>query len=74
MASKGKPKTISQILEEVSVIANGLENNEIALEQMISDYEKGIDLIRAAQEQLASAELKIKTISASERSSGKGED
>ena len=66
MTRKEKQKTISQIFNEVSVIAERLESDEVELENLIEAYEKGMGLIRTAQDQLASAELKIKKIALDE--------
>ena len=67
MPKKENQKSISQILEEVSSIAERFEQDDRSLEQMIEDYEKGVQLIREAQSQLANAEMKIVQVTADEK-------
>ncbi len=72
MSKKEEQKSISQILEEVSNIAERFEHDDRSLEQMIEDYEKGVQLIREAQSQLANAEMKINQVT-TEENADKGE-
>ncbi len=72
MSKKEDQKSISQILEEVSNIAERFEHDDRSLEQMIEDYEKGVQLIREAQSQLAKAEMKINQVT-TEENADKGE-
>ncbi len=72
MSKKEDQKSISQILEEVSNIAERFEHDDRSLEQMIEDYEKGVQLIREAQFQLANAEMKINQVT-TEENADKGE-
>ncbi len=72
MPKKEDQKSISQILEEVSNIAERFEHDDRSLEQMIEDYEKGVQLIREAQSQLANAEMKINQVT-TEENADKGE-
>lgn len=59
MPSKKSHPTFAITLAELETIASRLENNDTPLEQSLTDFEHGIQLIRRAQKALQEAEQKV---------------
>ncbi len=64
---KKKP-TFEEALEQLEEIAERIEQGKIGLEESISQYERGMGLVKQCREVLAKAELKIQQLQ--ERSDG----
>ncbi|USD65875.1 exodeoxyribonuclease VII small subunit [Vibrio sp. SCSIO 43136] len=60
MASK-KPENMSfeAALEELDTIVEQLENGDLALDEALKKFERGIGLARAGQEKLTQAEQRV---------------
>lgn len=52
-------KPFESVLEELQKTVKALESGSLSLEDSIAAYEKGMQLIRAAQAELATAEKRI---------------
>ncbi len=57
-----KNKSFDLILEELEAIVESMDDGSLKLEETIDSYEKGIMLIKQAQESLHAFEKKIKII------------
>lgn len=58
---KRKP-TFEEALEQLETIAEQIEQGKIGLEESITQYEKGMGLIKQCREILANAERKIQQV------------
>ena len=61
MAEK-KHKNFEDALAELEELVNQLESGELSLEASLKSFEKGINLTRLCQKQLAEAELKVQKL------------
>ncbi|MGH7672233.1 MAG: exodeoxyribonuclease VII small subunit [Gemmatimonadales bacterium] len=52
----------AQQLERLEAIVRQLEAEELDLDQALKLFEEGVERLRAAREQLAQAELKVKKV------------
>ncbi|MFA5394842.1 MAG: exodeoxyribonuclease VII small subunit [Methanomicrobiales archaeon] len=52
-------QTYEENLKELKEIIRTLESGTVALEEMLVNYERGMELIRVCEKMLESAELKI---------------
>jgi exodeoxyribonuclease VII small subunit len=57
--SKNKQPTFEEQMSQLELIAENLERSDIPLEEMISDYQKGMELANSLRQFLDKAELKI---------------
>ena len=57
-----KNKSFYLILEELEAIVESMDDGSLKLEETIDSYEKGITLIKQAQESLQAFEKKIKIL------------
>ena len=57
-----KNKSFDLILEELEAIVESMDDGSLKLEETIESYEKGITLIKQAQESLQAFEKKIKIL------------
>ena len=57
-----KNKSFDLILEELEAIVESMDDGSLKLEETIDSYEKGIKLIKQAQESLQAFEKKIKIL------------
>ena len=57
-----KNKSFDLILEELEAIVESMDDGSLKLEETIHSYEKGITLIKQAQESLQAFEKKIKIL------------
>ncbi|UCE58796.1 MAG: exodeoxyribonuclease VII small subunit [Phycisphaerales bacterium] len=65
----GKKKlTFEESLSQLETIAERIEKGEIGLEESITEYEKGMGLVKQCREILANAEQRIQRLQ--ERSDG----
>jgi exodeoxyribonuclease VII small subunit len=58
--------TFSDDLEELQRIVKKLEDSPLSLEEALSDFQKGLNLVRQCQQFLVEAEQKITTLSESD--------
>lgn len=58
----GKDKSFEEVLIELEDLVSKLENKEISLEDAVSTYKKGIDLINNCNEKLDKIEKEIKIV------------
>lgn len=65
--------SFAELSEELERIAARLEEESLPLEDAISTYEKGIVLVRKAQERLQEAEQKVEILSADPNDSAPGD-
>ncbi len=63
MAEKKHEKSFEQQLEELESIINNMENNEVSLETMMSEYEKGTNILAQLNEKLQVAQGKLLKLS-----------
>ena len=63
MAEKKHEKSFEQQLEELESIINNMENNEVSLETMMSEYEKGTNILAQLNEKLQVAQGKLQKLS-----------
>lgn len=61
MADK-KKQTYEERLEQIQTVILTMENKEIALEDSIANYKKGMELIAACQQELEEAEKELTVI------------
>ena len=59
-----KKLTFEQALKELEAIAEQIERGEIGLEESITKYEQGMNLVKHCREILAKAEHKIEQLQA----------
>ncbi|PYP38507.1 MAG: exodeoxyribonuclease VII small subunit [Gemmatimonadetes bacterium] len=52
----------SKQLERLEAIVRRLESEELDLDEALQLFEEGVERLRAAREQLAQAELKVKKV------------
>ena len=57
-----KKKTFEECLGELEEIVSRIEGDELTLDESLSAHEKGVGLLRACQDMLARAEMKIKEL------------
>ncbi|HNQ23166.1 MAG TPA: exodeoxyribonuclease VII small subunit [Phycisphaerae bacterium] len=57
-----KPPTFEEALRQLETIAEQIEQGRIGLEESISKYEEGMNLIKLCRDILARAELKIQQL------------
>ena len=57
--------TLKEQMEELAAIVDRLENPEVALEDSLSLYEKGMQLVKAASQSLDVAEQRVAVVSES---------
>lgn len=57
-----KNKSFDLILEELEAIVESMDDGSLKLEETIDSYEKGIKLIKQAQQSLQAFEKKIKIL------------
>lgn len=65
-ATEAHPQvTLKEQMEELAAIVDRLENPEVALEDSLSLYEKGMQLVKAASQSLDVAEQRVAVVSES---------
>lgn len=60
--SPSAPASFEAALSELERIVQAMEQGEMALEKSLSDYQRGMALLKYCQEQLATAEQKIQML------------
>ncbi len=63
MSEENKPLKLEQAMAELDKILETLEDNDIALEDSIKSFEKGVQLVKYCQDILETTEQKIKGLS-----------
>ena len=65
-AAEAHPQvTLKEQMDELAAIVDRLENPEVALEDSLSLYEKGMQLVKAASQSLDVAEQRVAVVSES---------
>jgi len=59
---KGKTIDFEQALGELEAVVEKLEHGDLALEEALKQFERGIELARACQESLKQAEQKVEIL------------
>ncbi|MAC32020.1 MAG: exodeoxyribonuclease VII small subunit [Haliea sp.] len=62
MTSNRNTKGFATKLQDLEALVTQLEDPNTPLEQSLEDFEKGIKLIREAQQALRAAELRVQTL------------
>ena len=63
MAKRDKePIPFEKAMEQVEAITQRIESGEIGLEQSITEFEKGMDLIARCREMLQNAEQRVEEV------------
>ncbi|EAV47583.1 exodeoxyribonuclease VII small subunit [Methylophilaceae bacterium] len=60
---KEKGLSIEKVLKELESIVNKMEEDNLNLEDSLSSYEKGISLVKLAQENLKKIEQRVQILS-----------
>ena len=60
---KEKGLSIKKVLKELESIVNKMEEDNLNLEDSLSSYEKGISLVKLAQENLKKIEQRVQILS-----------
>ena len=60
--AKADPPAFEEALKQLEAIVEAMESEDLALETLLAQYEKGTKLARICQEKLAEAELKIQQL------------
>ncbi|MBT3513127.1 MAG: exodeoxyribonuclease VII small subunit [Nitrosomonadales bacterium] len=60
---KEKGLSIEKVLKELESIVNKMEEDSLNLEDSLSSYEKGISLVKLAQENLKKIEQRVQILS-----------
>ena len=60
---KEKRLSIEKVLKELESIVNKMEEDNLNLEDSLSSYEKGISLVKLAQENLKKIEQRVQILS-----------
>ena len=58
-AKKPENMTFEAAMQELETIIDSLENGNIALEESLKQFERGISLVRASQQRLENAQQKV---------------
>ena len=61
-AKKPENMTFEAAMQELETIIDGLENGNIALEESLKQFERGISLVRASQQRLENAQQKVQCL------------
>lgn len=56
------PVQFEQSIQELEHIVQQLEQGELSLEQALSQFERGIGLVKSSQQQLLAAEQKVQIL------------
>ncbi|MEM8561267.1 MAG: exodeoxyribonuclease VII small subunit [Pseudomonadota bacterium] len=62
MSTKKETHNFAKTLDELEALTDRLEEGNISIEESIEEFERGIGLIRAAQDVLKQAEQKVKLL------------
>ena len=62
MADQDKLKDFENSLQQLEKIVANMESGELALEQSLEQFEKGIKLAKNCQDTLANAELRVEQL------------
>ncbi len=60
--SKDAPKSFEQAVAELEALVANMESGEMPLDASLASYQRGVELVKFAQEQLAAAEAKLKVL------------
>ena len=60
--STSSTPTFEQSMQELEAIVSKMEQGELSLEDALANFERGIKLARASQEQLKAAEQKVQIL------------
>ncbi len=60
--SKDAPKSFEQAVAELEALVANMETGELPLEASLISYQRGVELVKFAQEQLSAAETKLKVL------------
>ena len=61
-ASKDNLKDFEKSLQQLEKIVSQMESGELALEESLAQFEKGIKLAKSCQDTLANAELRVEQL------------
>lgn len=64
MNTPDEPKSFAALSDELEQLVDRLQQESLPLEDAISAYERGMQLIREAQQRLDSAEQKVQLLTA----------
>ncbi|HBC56405.1 MAG TPA: exodeoxyribonuclease VII small subunit [Gammaproteobacteria bacterium] len=59
---KKSPPTFEAAKAELEKIVSAMENDKLSLEESLKQFERGVELTRFCQKELAAAEQKINTL------------
>ncbi|MFG0273543.1 MAG: exodeoxyribonuclease VII small subunit [Phycisphaerales bacterium] len=65
--------SFEEAIERLEAIIDRIERGEVGLEESLSEYERGVGLIRRCREVLDTAEQRIAELSVDDGASGKGD-
>ena len=62
VSNNSESLTFEQALEELEILLKKTEEGDVPLDQMVDDFERGMQLIQKCEADLKSAELRIEQI------------
>lgn len=62
--------SLEDALARFESVVESMESGDIPLDQLVARYEEGMKLLKACEEQLRAAELRIEELSSDEESKG----
>lgn len=65
MAKPSKPPAFEAALAELEKIVAGMESGELSLEESLAAYKRGMELLKACQQQLQDAEQQVRILTES---------
>jgi exodeoxyribonuclease VII small subunit len=66
MANKKKELNFEEAIKELEQTVKGMESGDLGLDELLSDFEKGIGLLRLCEKKLAEAEGRIEVLTKAE--------
>jgi len=66
MANKKKELSFEEAVKELEQTVKGMESGDLGLDELLSDFEKGIGLLRLCEKKLAEAEGRIEVLTKAE--------
>jgi exodeoxyribonuclease VII small subunit len=61
-SGKALPKTFEEAVAELESLVTTMESGDTALDASLANYQRGVELVKFAQEQLAAAQSKLKVL------------
>ena len=62
MSKEKKQPNLEESLDEISTLIDKMEHSELTLEQSLSNFERGINLVKHCQKILTEAEQKVQVL------------